>query len=1628
MHYKLLHLKKARNYLASDLSVKIKNPDRRNFIRTLGLGILAWNPLTETLKSIAEDPFEIKCRNNCFSVMRNGKVAWEITDNFFEKGYHLKYTPEPGKHQLVVNGLKVRNTPMDFSMQATIFQESGRWKMNLNIPELAVSEKVDFLDWLDKNNKVRSNYGFDKKVIGLNQYDCIVWEGICSVNINSSWEISIEGLQQIQLDLNNERYRTNQITIQPFQGNSISFFRSIPAKSVKVTVPEFSAWNDYISRISFDEGNQISASGDMPELNFVLGKSENVARNIFWVAQREGHLVYKPYRDSVEKFSLDRYIYFSEYYDNRSPEFYLAGKFHNEGQWFGSKIGSFKFINDNRYPVFEAFGEQNRVNGHVFEPRMQAFQPIIIGAVSMPTYFEEPLLVQVNTSQKENNPAPVLSFPGNDELKTVYQEPPGKAKQIQRPVNTDKVTQLKISYDEIKLIPKRAIKINILRPEDLIALEFEFYNFNFSNEGNGSYLQLDNKEEKGTMVVFFPSQHTLEEAWFETSKVPTYESKDDSIALPARQIRARKSRLVYELEAGNKGFPLMMEEMLDWSKFELRVHPRAWIKLGTIFKPGKYKISKNIPVATSSPSIKYLDKEKGSVEYNIRLAQNNKVRLQNEMVYQPVAFDRMVRKEKSFTIQSTFNVLSLPKFNFKVGPVPDSSTSIEAPALMYISPNQMNDFVHKIKLDLRDTDEQKIGDRVISAQTRVFDPLSTSKGEIAELWHTKLGVKLKDAKTSVLGLQDLKTIRVLWSDDATETYDDKVSRNVPFMASLDANNRHKLVHTTSNYSIDGFTPIPVPVRKLMLTSLGAYLDWHVFFDVPTPVDTALNIIEWEHIANLGRDHYVKIVEEGYLFPFGHRAAVVKITERKFHKPTKAALNRQRMYIVVLEKEVLYSRNDPNGKFIEFPFQEVRIDTAYTPDIDNPEGDSNNPKGSTLVNVPPTPPKNSFIRLFRGVPGKNTTYNFYIRVGGQGFNFDIVATDKEGFGHKIQMPLVFLENSIARDYNLMGEVINIYNADEGHYAQTNLWEQKIAYAESLVDGDTAFETESIFFGGQQYPAKEVGSIQFHPRIQSAQIYLKQVEDLTGVKKPAQISLEDDNNAGHVFAKVSNAVVDFTGGSDKSGGFLSPNMAVNALSKLQGPVGGSIDDIKNLVFKANDFFKEMTDFPVAKIFGVIDIFSLLLDVDLGGSFDSFIAAVKDIKKEIEEIKNEILYLENLAKDTAEDTKGQINNLKTQIASKVKDLLDSLNSSVPKMPNFKTYFTEEAFYAEYKWQPELQGTSIEVIPSLLNVNVTDPKTALSVTTKFEKPFDSSKSASLNGSARFEKFGIDIVPLLAVNFNYLEFKSGSSQKTDIKVDINPDKPIEFKGALSFVNNLQSLIPSTGFSGDGPYIEIKPTGVTAGFDISVPSVTVGICMIANISLGASITLPFTGAPLTLGFNFCKRENPFMLTISCFGGGGFFMLVTTLHGIQSIEAAFEFGAAMALNVGVASGGVSAMGGIYFKLELKTQNVNGKNIDVTDITLTGYLRINGHLSILGLITVSLEFYLAFTALFETIDGKNKVQKLEGEATLKVKVEVLFFSKTVSVTVRRELKGADADPKFYQMIDTDDWNEYCLAFAS
>jgi hypothetical protein len=178
--------------------------------------------------------------------------------------------------------------------------------------------------------------------------------------------------------------------------------------------------------------------------------------------------------------------------------------------------------------------------------------------------------------------------------------------------------------------------------------------------------------------------------------------------------------------------------------------------------------------------------------------------------------------------------------------------------------------------------------------------------------------------------------------------------------------------------------------------------------------------------------------------------------------------------------------------------------------------------------------------------------------------------------------------------------------------------------------------------------------------------------------------------------------------------------------------------------------------------------------------------------------------------------------------------------------------------------------------------------------------------------------------------------------------------------------------------------------------------------------VPFLGPPLSAWFNFCERENPARLTVSMFGGGFFFGITVNADGLMILEGAIEFGAAISVNFGVASGGVSAMAGLYFKIE------------GSDATLAGYFRLRGEVEALGIVSVSIELYLEMR--YESGSGK-----CVGTATLSIEIDVCLFSVTIELTCTKKFAGAGADPTFAELMDvapdatSADWEAYCTAFA-
>jgi hypothetical protein len=335
-----------------------------------------------------------------------------------------------------------------------------------------------------------------------------------------------------------------------------------------------------------------------------------------------------------------------------------------------------------------------------------------------------------------------------------------------------------------------------------------------------------------------------------------------------------------------------------------------------------------------------------------------------------------------------------------------------------------------------------------------------------------------------------------------------------------------------------------------------------------------------------------------------------------------------------------------------------------------------------------------------------------------------------------------------------------------------------------------------------------------------------------------------------------------------------------------------------------------------------------------------------------------------------------------------------------------------ASFNWQTEIKNSDPFklFVPKADGSNPTPFKVKSVITTPLGDPSKVTSEAVAN----LKNFKVNLFGFIILWFDDLRFVAKSGNKPDVSVDMHPTDAVTFGGPLEFVNDLRRYIPIKGFS-DPPNLDVSPSGITASYSLGLPSIQVGIFALSNLSLGAGFSLPFDSNPAQVKFNFCERQSPFNLTVSFLGGGGFFAIGIGTEGVREIEAALEFGAGVSIDLGVASGGVEIKAGIYFHwLEVS----NGKTVE-----LTGYVRLHGELSILGLISASLTFNLSLSYLKES--GASTVW---GEAELTVEIEILFFSASVSVTCRREFGGGESDPKVIDLMpDESVWLDYCAAYA-
>jgi hypothetical protein len=1044
------------------------------------------------------------------------------------------------------------------------------------------------------------------------------------------------------------------------------------------------------------------------------------------------------------------------------------------------------------------------------------------------------------------------------------------------------------------------------RKEDMVALDLEFYNLRLDKGVAPAKLVRGDPTAPAFMAVTFQGQSIAERAFFQVNdKVPIQDAgdpdkgtggTDEPTIPPVPAMLAAPTRLVFKLPPHVMSIPYDVESLLNWTQYELCVVPNA------------------VPA-------------------------------------QPTALDTLAPSP-----------IREPE---------EKETAIEVPYRLVLSPSRLGGWAHS-----RHAVEHE--------------------GWV-ELWHTRLGVRRREGAGYVVdeGEEAERIVRAVYSPDYHRI--NPISPNVmrPFRTSLTPRDRHEIVRLSSDPTLalalmassmqnaaggikagqlandksgmvlvagvepgkgpgkapsatpaapgmaveadlaPSRAPPPVRVNRLMLSTLGAWLDSYGHWSPPND----LSVEEWTHRAAQGRDHYVKVVYKGFLFPTGHRASLVKVTERRFERskamtplqgpPGFVAYLRQRMYIVVLEHDKAYGP-DRAYQGRQFPFGRVDLVTEVTPDIDQPE---------------------------KSGVGSMGIQAFFPRVNGRDLMFRMRTTDVEGGRQEFEMPLVFVMNSVAHKAALMKDLLDLYPAETDR-RMADLNGQKTAFAPSAKAGDTVFETSNIFFGAE--PINSTGSDRaaFLPTVTRFDVNVQSMTAILGRKADAQLSYEDKflsggfggaDNKGEVFAKMidgANLKLEFPG--DKAGGLAKPDMSVSGLSRSQGAVAGTLENVSKGEFDPMDYFGSVLS---AKVLGI--------------PLSSIIAAAG----------------------------------LDRMPSYVVENIGQSPGGVPKQ--VKTTMI---------WEPELKRSDPEIfmnerdtgsgiVPAMMRITVTIVKDS------------GGAPPTMDVVGIMKDFEIrllpPIAPFLKIPFKKMSFESHPGQKTVFDVEMDQ---IAFDGPLSFINALKDIIPLNGF--DPPGLDITPEGVVASFSLAIPTVGFGVFSIQNINLIASLCLPFMGDPVRLRLAFCERHNPFLLTVSIYGGGGFFAMNLGPDGIELIEGSLEFGGCVAINLGVASGGIYVMAGVYFKMEFMGEQ--------DQLQLTGYLRAGGALCVLGLITVSLEFYMA-------INYQTSPKRLWGEASVTVEVEVAFFSKSVSVKMEREF-ASSPPPTFRDVVpELEDWAGYCDAFG-
>jgi len=909
-----------------------------------------------------------------------------------------------------------------------------------------------------------------------------------------------------------------------------------------------------------------------------------------------------------------------------------------------------------------------------------------------------------------------------------------------------------------------------------------------------------------------------------------------------------------------------------------------------------------------------------------------------------------------------------------------TQTAIELPWFTILSPSDESGWEHPLVGPTRDGRTEVWQTHLA---TRTFDDTGAPTG-YDHSSDTVRVVWLRDKQaTRMLGTTPAGIVRTAGSDD----YPFEMRPNPQ-----DRSDIGRLTGMTSNAAgtaaVKGGVADPVEV-DLTLSALGGTMRASGAWNEPG----VSSLTSWQQRTWDGRDTYIRTTRRGFVYPFAAPATLVEEVTREFladRSGTVRAFERlsQRVIINVASMELDDADGVPHaGRGA--PFSRVIFRTRATPAI-------------TGVATP-------LSGEWRGV-----TVFVPELAGGEPFAFTITGRDRAGHSITFEMPLLFAEDKLVSlkpsgsaraNFTKTGSraLRTYYNGLPGAKRRANMRGAYVGFAAS-ADGSTSMPTASLDWhldigtprGSSSDLARERRPYSF-PRMERATINVDGASAMAGDSQYVDVSFPDvylrDGIGGTELGIYLEGIGSQSVGADaqRGGGISAPSMDISGIGRATGVLpsnGGSgipAEFITSGTMPTIDPGAMLRGFT---LFGGISLADLL-----PSSIDMF--------------------------DKSSDGKPDPSRPNPKAPAFITDR--SFDVDLPDVP------TE--VFVRYEWRPELKVGSGLVGRLLPEANLAEFYILVE-----------AKASALELDAYWKAEGaltnLKIVFFGRKEFAYvilerIGFTAGSGRASDMQVEIGD---VVFGDALAFLSTMSRFL-SFG-SGNGPILDIDADSITTGFSLAVPEIGLGAVTLSGLATRVAINLPFGRDPVRFELGFSSPSDPFAVTVMGIGGGGWFGLDVGLDGVEYLNIGALIKAALELDLGVASGGVSASFGLQYE-------ISGVG-DATEMSLTAFLCIKGRVEVLGIVTIGIELCIGFTF---PIPEPGERFKLIGQATCTVKVKVCGIKKSVRITVRRTVTGgvmpaapssrsaraletradAIAPVTFADVMSQTDWSEWCGAFA-